>query len=72
MIEVLRLHLFLVSLTMIEVIEVGDDDGDGQGNRQHTGDRAQGAHDLPPYAHGPEADGKEGFHSRLVAGIERR
>lgn len=57
-IEVLRLHLLLVSLTMIEVVEVGDDDGNGQGDRQHAGDRAQGAHDLPPDSDRPEAEGK--------------
>lgn len=60
MIEVLRLHLFLVSLTVIEVVEVGDDDGDRQGDRQDTSDRAEGAHDLPPDSHGPEAQRKEG------------
>lgn len=67
-IEVLRLHLFLVSLTMIEVVEVGDNDGHRQGDRQHTGDRAQRAHDLPPDSHGPEAEGNERFHSRPATG----
>ena len=71
-IEVLRLHLLLVSLTVIEVVEVGDDDGYGQGDRQHAGDRAQRAHDLPPDADRPEADGKSSvlFSGRPLA-IER-
>lgn len=68
MIEVLRLHLFLVSLTMIEVVEVGDNDGYRKGDRQHTSDRAQRAHDLPPDSHGPEAEGNEQFHSRSATG----
>lgn len=67
-IEVLRLHLFLVSLTMIEVVEVGDNDRHRQGDRQHTSDRAQRAHDLPPDSHGPEAEGNERFHSRSATG----
>lgn len=67
-IEVLRLHFFLVSLTMIEVVEVGDDDRDRQGDRQHTGDRAQRAHDLPPDSDGPEAKGNGRFHWRSATG----
>lgn len=54
MVEVLRLHVFLVSLSVIEVVEVGHDDGHGQGDRQHTGDRAQRTDNLPPHAHWSE------------------
>lgn len=39
-IEVLRLHLFLVSLTVIEVIEIRDDNWYGKGDRQDTSNRA--------------------------------
>lgn len=53
---------------MIEVVEVGDNDGHRQGDRQHTSDRAQRAHDLPPDSHGPEAEGNERFHSRSATG----
>lgn len=38
---------------MIEVVEIGDDNGDGQGDRQDAGDRTQRAHNLPPDSHGP-------------------
>ena len=53
MVEVLTLHLLLIGLPVVEVVEVGDDDGDGQGDGEHTRDRAQGAHDLAPHAHRP-------------------
>lgn len=53
MVEVLALHLLLVGLTVVEVVEVGHDDRDGQGNGEHTGDGAQGTHDLAPHTHGP-------------------
>lgn len=39
-VEVLRLHLLLIRLTVIEVVEVGNDYGHGQRNREHTRYRA--------------------------------
>lgn len=39
-VEVLRLHLFLISLAMVEIVEVGDDDGHGQRDRKHAGNGA--------------------------------
>lgn len=53
MVEVLRLHVFLVSLPVVEVVEIGDDDRDGQGDRQYTGDRAQRTDDFTPYTDRP-------------------
>ena len=53
MVEVLTLHLLLIGLPVVEVVEVGDDDGDGQGDGEHTRDRAQGTHYLAPNAHRP-------------------
>lgn len=53
-VEVLRLHLLLVSLPVVEVVEVGHDDGHRQSDGQHTSDRAQRTHDLAPNADGPE------------------
>jgi len=32
MVEILRLHLLLVRLAMVEVVEIGNDDRDGQGD----------------------------------------
>lgn len=70
MIEVLGLHLFLVSLTVIKVVEVGDDDGHGQSDRQHTSDRAQRPHDFPPDSHRPEAHRKRSsFYSERHRGL---
>lgn len=48
MVEVLRLHLLLVSLTVIEIVEVGDDNWHRQRDGQHTGDGAQRSDDLAP------------------------
>lgn len=50
-VEVLRLHLLLVRLAVVEVVEVGDDDGHGQGDGEHTGDRTQGSDNLAPDTH---------------------
>lgn len=52
-VEVLRLHLLLISLTVIEIVEVGDDDRHWQRYGQHTCDCAQGPHDLAPDSYGP-------------------
>jgi len=52
-VEVLRLHLLLVRLPVVEVVEVGDDDRHWESDGQHTGNRAQRAHDLAPDSHGP-------------------
>lgn len=53
MVEVLRLHILLVSLTMVEVVEVGDYDGHRKSDREHTSDGTQRADDLPPDSDGP-------------------
>ena len=53
MVEVLTLHLLLVGFPVVEVVEVGHDDGDGQGDREHTRDRAERSHDLAPHTHRP-------------------
>lgn len=60
MVEVLRLHLLLVGLAVVEVVEVGDDDGHGQGDREHAGDRAQAAHYLAPHSDRPVTCGRGG------------
>lgn len=52
-VEVLRLHLLLVGLAVVEVVEVGHDDGHRQRDGEHTGDGAQRPHDLPPHSHRP-------------------
>lgn len=44
-VQVLGLFLTL-GLPVVEVVEVGHDDGHGQRNGQHSGDGAQGPHDL--------------------------
>ncbi|GIY53108.1 PHB domain-containing protein [Caerostris extrusa] len=64
-VEVLRLHFLLVRLTVVEVVEVGDYDGHGQGDGEHAGDGAQRAHQLAPHpdgSHVPVADGGHGDH----------
>lgn len=53
MVEVLTLHLLLIRLAMVEVVEVADDDRYRQGNREHTGNRAQRPDDLAPHADRP-------------------
>lgn len=52
-VEVLRLHLLLVRFAVVEVVEVGDDDGHRQRDGEHTRDGAQRTHDLAPHTHGP-------------------
>lgn len=41
MVEVLRLHLLLVRLSVIEIVEVGNNDGHGEGNSEHTSNGAE-------------------------------
>ena len=53
MVEVLTLHLLLVCLPVVEVVEVGHDDRDRQGDREHARNRAERTHDLPPHTHRP-------------------
>lgn len=53
---------------MVEVVEVGDDDGNRQGDCQHTSDRAQRAHNFSPNSDGPEAEANEKFYSRPATG----
>lgn len=52
-VEVLRLHLLLVGLPVVEVVEVGDDDGNGKSDGEDARDRAQGTHYLAPHSHRP-------------------
>ena len=57
--------LLALRLPVVEVVEVGHDDGNGQRDGQHSGDGAKRAHDLPPDGHGvhvPVADGRHGHH----------
>ena len=55
MIEILWLHLLLVSFTMIKVIKVWDDDRHWQSNRQDTSNGTQGTYNLTPYTHRPNS-----------------
>lgn len=52
-VEVLRLHLLLVGLAVVEVVEVGDYHRDRQGDGEDARDRAQRPHYLAPDAHRP-------------------
>lgn len=45
---------------MVEVIEVGHDYRNGQGDSQHTGNGAQASHDLAPHSDRPVTGVKEG------------
>lgn len=56
-VEILRLHLLLVGLPMIEVIEIGDNNRNRKGDGEDTRDRTQGTHYLAPNSHRP--GGKE-------------
>lgn len=53
MIEVLRLHFLLISLTMVEVVEVGHDDRHRKSDGEHTGNSAQRSNNFAPYSHRP-------------------
>lgn len=53
MVEILRLHFFLIRLSMVKVVEVGNDDRYGKGNRKHTGNCAKRANDFAPDSHWP-------------------
>ena len=68
MVEVLTLHLLLVCLPVVEVVEVGHNDGDGQGDREHARNRAERTHDLPPHTHRPGGEGGD----KLDVGISER
>ncbi len=59
--SVLTLHL-----TVVEVAEIGHDDGHWQRDGEHAGDGAHGAHQLSPNrlrVHVPVADRRHGYHS---------
>ena len=53
MVEILRLHLFLVSLPMIEVVEVGNNDRHRECDGQHTGNGTQGPYYFSPHTYWP-------------------
>lgn len=59
MVEILRLHFFLVSLSVIKVVEVGNNDWNGQGDCQHTSNGTQGAYYLSPHANRPIGNAKD-------------
>ena len=62
-VKVLGLHLLLVRLAVVKVVEVGHNDGDGEGNGQHPGNGTQGPYYLPPHTHRPgESKKKKGFY----------
>ncbi len=52
-VEILRLHLFLVCLPVVEVVEVGNNDRHRQGDRQHAGNGTQGPYYLSPHTNRP-------------------
>lgn len=52
-VKVLRLHFFLISFPMVEVVEVGYDDRYWQRNSEHTSNCAKRPDDFPPYSNGP-------------------
>lgn len=63
---VVRGVLLTLHPTVVEVAEVGHDDGHGQRNREHAGDGAHGAHQLSPnrlWVHVAVADRRHGHHS---------
>jgi hypothetical protein len=51
MVEILRLHLFLVCLPVIEVVEVGNNDRHRERDRQHAGNDTQGPHYFSPHTY---------------------
>lgn len=61
MIEILRLHLFLVSLPVIEVVEVGNNDRDRKSDGQHTGNGTQGPYYFSPHTYWPAENNNERF-----------
>ena len=71
-VEILRLHLLLVCLSVVEVVEVGNNDWDWQGDRQHTGNGTQGPHYFSPHTYWPVSirseHGREEDRERGVSG----
>ncbi len=53
MVEILRLHLLLVSLPVVEVVEVGNNDRDREGDGQHAGNGTQGPYYFSPHTDWP-------------------
>lgn len=47
---------------MVEIIEITDDDGHGQGDGQHARDGAQRADQLAPHSHRPHVSVADGGH----------
>lgn len=70
--------VFTLHLTVVEIAEIGHDDGHWQRDGEHAGDGTHGAHQLPPdrlRVHVPVADRRHGYHSppeRLGDAGERR
>jgi len=63
MVEILRLHFFLISLSVVEVVEVGNNDRHRKRDRQHTGNGTQGPYHFSPHTywrHISVADGSHG------------
>ena len=53
MVEILRLHFFLISLSVVEVVEVGNNDRHRKRDRQHTGNGTQGPYYFSPHTYWP-------------------
>jgi len=52
----------MISLSVVEVVEVGHDDRDRQGDGEHTRDSTQGAHNLATNCHGIHVSIAHGGH----------
>ena len=55
-IEILRLHLFLVGFPVVKIVEVAHNDGHRQSDCQNPGNGTQGPNDFPPHTHGPRLE----------------
>ena len=66
MVEILRLHFLLVSLSVVEVVEVGNNDRDRESDRQHAGNGTQGAYYLPPHTYWPVLVGRRKRRKRFL------
>ena len=56
MVEILGLHLFLISLPVVEVVEVGNNDRHRKRDRQHAGNGTQGPYYFSPHTYWPAAE----------------
>jgi len=49
MIQILGLHLFLISFSVVEIVEVGNNDRDRQSQGQYTGNGTKGPNYFAPH-----------------------